>query len=181
MEENKTPCPQRDPLRGEKSARRYCCINIILVFVLALLIAAGILVPISDEKHSSVELIPLIVVFVFYLLIHSWRAIWLCGALKKELKIVEDASAYEMERIAFLSWAGVIILALYRNYINPNADLSSVKVISDWLISLLLLSPIVTLVGPGWGKLYVESPNGQISWPKCLKSSTKQNCGVEKC
>ncbi|MDK8550728.1 hypothetical protein QP907_00100 [Corynebacterium pseudodiphtheriticum] len=179
MEENKTSCPQRDPLCGEKSARRYCGINIFLAGLLALPIAAGIIVPISDEKHSSVELIPIIVVFVFYFLIHLWRAIWLCEALKKELKIVEDAAAYEMERIAFLAWVGVFLLTLYRYCIDPNEDLSSVKVISDWLISLLLLSPIVTLVGPGWGKLYVESPNGKISWPKCLKSCTKQNCDVE--
>lgn len=179
MEENITPCPKRDPRCGEESARIYRCINIFLAVLLALPIAAGIIVPIINEKQSSVELIPLIVAFVFYFLIHWSRARWLGEALKQELKIVEDAAAYEMERIAFLAWAGVILLALYRCYINPNEDLSSAKVISDWLISLLLLSPIVTLVGPGWGKLYVESPNGKISWPKCLKSSTKQNCDVE--
>lgn len=169
MGENKIPCLQLDPRCGEKSARIYRCINFGLSVLTGALFVIGVIVLLSGEEQPSVELISILVVFLFFSGIHWSRARWLGEALKQELKIVEDAAAYEMERIAFLAWAGFILLALYRIYFNPDEDLSSVKVISDWLISLLLLSPIVTLVGPGWGKLYVESPNGKISWPKCVK------------
>lgn len=180
MEENKIPCQQFDPRCSKRSARVYRRINIGLAILLVLLCVAGVIVPSFSDEQFSVQLISVLVFFLFFIVVHAWRAIWLCNALKKKLKIVGDASAFELERIALLAWVGVAIMTLYRCIANVEEDLSLFGEISDWLISLLLLSPIVTLVGPGWGKLYVESPNGKIYWPMCLKACNKSNCDIEK-
>lgn len=173
MDENKTPCPQRDPQCGEKSARRYCCINTCVFAVLAFFIIVGLVVPLASSEKYSGKLFVVLAIFGFLSLVHGSRARWLCKALDKELKIVDDASAYELERIALFSWLGVLILVLYQCFAKGGLKASIIAVFSDWLITLLLLSPIVILVGASWGKLYVESPNGKIFWPMSLKNSNK--------
>ncbi|WKS29675.1 hypothetical protein NLL29_08250 [Corynebacterium pseudodiphtheriticum] len=173
MGNNKIPCPQLDPRCGSKSAKIYRCINFGLCGLLVVLFAAGVIVPLSGEEQFSGELILTLAVFVFLFLIHFHRANWLKRALKEELKIVDDASAYELERLALLTWLGVVVLTAYRCNTSGDEDITFIELISDWLISSLVLSPIVTLVVSGWGKLYIESPKGKIFWPMCLQNNTK--------
>jgi len=174
MGKNKIPCPQLNPRCGEKSARIYRRINCGLSGLLFVLSVVGVIVPsFSDEEQFSGELGFALAVFLFLLLIHSHRAKWLQRALKEDVKIVDDASAYELERLALLTWLGVGVLTVYRCNNSGEEDITLIEVISDWLTSSLILSPIVTLVGSGWGKLYVESPNGKIFWPMCLENNTK--------
>ncbi len=113
----------------------------------------------------------MIALYVFLLCIHSSRAVWLNVAIKLQLKIVEDVSAYELERIASLSWAGIIAVAVYRMYSKDDAFDDIIDVFVEWFTGLLLLSPTVSLVGSSWRKLYVDSGSGKVYWPRCPKCS----------
>ena len=173
MEGNEIPCLQLDPRGGEKRAKNYCRIDAWLSGILAFLFVVGCIAPSFSSVEYDGKLRFVLAVFFFLFVIHLWRAIWLHKALKKELKIVDDPSAYELERIALLSWLGMLILTGYQWLTKYSLEKTINEVFSSWLITLLLLSPIVILVGASWEKLYIESPNGKIYWPRCRKASNK--------
>lgn len=149
----------------------YRFLNLAICFPICLGITSATVAFFEDELFLSKEHWLVIAMYVFLLCMHSSRAVWLNVAIKLRLKIVEDVSAYELERIASLSWAGIIAVAVYRMYSKDCAVDDIIDVFAEWFTGLLLLSPTVSLVGSSWRKLYVDSGSGKVYWPRCPKCS----------
>lgn len=153
------------------SLRCYHCLNLLICGMFLFLIIVCIFAVREGVGEAAFKYVAVMVIFGFLFCVHFSRCVWLRTVIGLQMKIVDDASAYELERIAILAWIGIVSVTIYRCIFNDYSLSTAISVFAEWFIALLLWSPIVTLVGSGWRKLYVDSDNGKIFWPQCPKCS----------
>lgn len=103
--------------------------------------------------------------------IFLWRTAWILWALDRGMKITDKSDDYALERTTVFGWVVFIVLAiwgelqgepLYENVSGPPVG---------WILTLVLWSPIIGVIGSSKGKLKATTPDGQnLAWPHMRKS-----------
>lgn len=149
----------------------YYWLNVAVCAFISFLIAVVLIAWFCDWDSLSSVHWAVTVMFIILLLVYGSRSVWLRVGIGLQFKIVDDPSAFELERMAFLAWAGLLGVVIYRSVGSHDLWDSVISTVAEWFIILLLWSPIVTLVGSSWRKLYVYSDKGKVFWPRCPKCS----------
>lgn len=149
----------------------YYWLNVAVCAFICFLIVVVFIARFSNERSVSLGHWVVTVVLSILLLVHGSRSVWLRVAIGLQFNIADDSSAYELERLALLSWTGLITFVIYHGVVAHDVRVAVISTIGEWFAVLLLWSPFVTLVGSGWRKLYVYSDSGQVFWPRCPKCS----------
>ena len=85
---------------------------------------------------------------------------------KHGYQVTDSPDDYVLERTTFLAWALLIVIGIFEIKWQMNTTELGLEPVLGWIIVLALWTPIVSIVGPSWGKLKAINPNGQkVIWP----------------
>ena len=87
-------------------------------------------------------------------------------ASKCGYQVTDNPDDYSLERTTFFAWV-LLAIVLFIEALTPISlsDLG-IKTVGGWIIALAFWTPIVNVIGSGWGKLKATKTNGdKIVWP----------------
>lgn len=151
-----------------RRAKFYLVINVLISFFS--LIIAGIalfgMLPQATSDSEKLGLTTTITLVLFLFIIFLTRFLWMLRIRKHGYQVTNSPDDYVLERTTFLAWALLIVIGIFEIKWQMNTTDLGLKPVVGWIIVLALWTPIVSIVGPSWGKLKAINPNGQkVIWP----------------
>lgn len=112
------------------------------------------------------------VVLFFEFFIFGSRRCWMRGCRKRGWKITENPAAFELERVTAASYVVLFLWAIphvasHFPQVAPHLDFLQIDPgtgIVNFFASLATLTPLVTVVGSGYGQLSAERNGSVIYW-----------------
>jgi hypothetical protein len=99
-------------------------------------------------------------------IIFSSRFFWTYLAFVENYTVSDDSDDYSLERTTFFAWLCLVVISFLRSFFDITLRDLGLNNAGDWIVALALWTPIVHIIGPGWGKLKAIHPKGkQIVWP----------------
>lgn len=98
--------------------------------------------------------------------IFSSRFLWIYLAFSENYTVTNDSDDYSLERTTFFAWLCLFVISFLRSFLDITLIDLGLDNIGGWIVALALWTPIVQIIGSGWGKLKATDSEGrQIVWP----------------
>lgn len=151
-----------------RRAKFYLVINLLISFFS--LIIAGIaffgMLPKATSDSERRGLNTIITLSLCLFIIFLTRLLWMSLIGRHGCQVTNSPDDYVLERTTFLAWALLIVIGRFEIKWQMNTADLGLEPVVGWIIVLVLWTPIVSIVGPSWGKLKAINPNGQkVIWP----------------
>ena len=99
-------------------------------------------------------------------IIFSSRFFWIYLAFVEDYTVANDTDDYSLERTTFFAWLCLFVTSFLRSFFDITFSDLGLDNIGSWIVALALWTPIVQIIGSGWGKLKATDSEGrQIVWP----------------
>lgn len=99
-------------------------------------------------------------------ILFSSRFFWIYLAFVENYTVSNDSDDYSLERTTFFAWLCLVVTSFLRSFFDITLGDLGLDNVGGWIVALALWTPIVHIIGPGWGKLKAIDPTGrQIVWP----------------
>ncbi|WP_411706902.1 hypothetical protein [Corynebacterium sp. LaCa78] len=148
----------------------YFIINEALAVLALLILVFSILQGITIHKNEG-NLASVIVMAILALcggFIFLSRATWMTTVSENNHQITDNPDDYSLERTTFFAWVLLLIIWAIRLITKAPPDEGGLAILEDWVIALAFWTPIINIIGPSWGKLKAQEPNGgKITWHPC--------------
>lgn len=175
QKENVTPKRDSDIVKYDtesatlgRNARLYSWINVIISGMGASTSLLYFFDPFTPETISS-EKSESIAIGTLYLLggvIFSSRFLWIYLAFSENYTVTNDSDDYSLERTTFFAWFCLVVTSFLQSFFDITLNDLGLDNIGGWIVALALWTPIVQIIGSGWGKLKATDSEGrQIVWP----------------
>lgn len=154
------------PLTGR--ARNYSCINRLVAlcgfFIFVIEVCHMFASPAGSAEQFGSGFAALLALVGFAVFLT--RSCWMRRASKCGYQVTDNPDDYSLERTTFFAWV-LLAIVLFIEALTPISlsDLG-IKTVGGWIIALAFWTPIVNVIGSGWGKLKATKTNGdKIVWP----------------
>lgn len=152
----------------EPRATFYCWANLI-ISGLALFIFLLTLNNLSSNTAAKDDKLGYAIItflcFVGFLTFAS-RFFWIRLIPPHRYRVTDDSSDFSLERTTGFAWLLLFIITFLQAFFSINLDDLGLETINGWIVALALWTPIVSIIGPSWGKLKATDPHGkEIAWP----------------
>ena len=175
QKENVTPKRDSDVVKYNtesatlgRNARLYSWINVIISGMGASTSLLYFFDSFASETTSS-EKSEFIAIGTLYLLgtvIFSSRFLWIYLAFSENYTVTNDSDDYSLERTTFFAWFCLVVTSFLRSFFDITLNDLGLGNIGGWIVALALWTPIVQIIGSGWGRLKATDSEGrQIVWP----------------
>lgn len=151
-----------------RNARSYSRVNLIIsglgfstAFLSFLAIFTSVTTPPEKAEYIVIGTLCLLGGIIF-----SSRFFWTCLASAENYTVTNDSDNYSLERTTFFAWLCLVVTSFLRSFFDITLRDLGLDNVGGWIVALALWTPIVHIIGPGWGKLKAIDPKGrQIVWP----------------
>ena len=152
----------------EPRATFYCWANLIisgLAFFIFLLTLTNLLSSTDTGDHKLGYAIIAFLSFVGCLTFAS-RFFWIRLIPPHRYRVTDDSSDFSLERTTGFAWLLLFIITFLQTFFSIKLDDLGLETINGWIVALALWTPIVSIIGPSWGKLKATDHHGkEIAWP----------------
>lgn len=152
----------------EPRATFYCRANLIisgLAFFIGSLTLTNLSSSAGTDDHKLGYAIIASLSFIGCLIFLS-RYFWIRLIPPRQYKVTNDSSDFSLERTTGFAWLLLFITTFLNAFFSINLNDLGLETINGWIAALALWTPIVSIIGPSWGKLKATDPHGkEIAWP----------------
>lgn len=124
-------------------------------------IFTSVATPSEKAEYISIGTLCLLGVVIFWS-----RFFWTRLASAKNYTVANDSDDYSLERTTFFAWLCLVVTSFLRSSFDITLRDLGLDNVGGWIVALALWTPIVQIIGSGWGKLKATDSEGrQIVWP----------------
>lgn len=151
-------------------------LTVLALIILVFSIIQGIAVHENDGNLASVIVMAILALCGGFIFLS--RTAWMSTVSENNYQITDNPDDYSLERTTFFAWVLLVITSTIRVITNCQPGEGALGTLENWAVALAFWTPIISIIGPSWGKLKAQKFNGEkITWHPFWTLRFRKNCG----